>query len=251
MAKFMTLMHEIGILNYQNTEVSGERNFCHQYLASLDHPVVLDIGANVGGYSMTCLSGQGHARIFAFEPHPITFRTLEENTARFGIACFNLGMSDQIGTLSLHDYAEEDGSSHASVYREVFSLIHKKPSVSHVVPMSTVDQQVEILGLETIDLLKIDTEGHEMAVLKGAEKTIRANRVNAIQFEFNEHAICARTFFRDFWEFLPEYDFYRLLPGGALHFGFYFPLICETYAFQNIICLKKGIKMPVPVIELG
>jgi hypothetical protein len=71
-------------------------------------------------------------------------------------------------------------------------------------------------GINDIDVLKLDVEGHEMDVLRGAGETLR--RVRVIQWEFGGCNIDTRTYFQDFWYFLTEAGFKisRLGPRGAL-----------------------------------
>ena len=88
-------------------------------------------------------------------------------------------------------------------------------------------------------LLKIDTEGHELEVLKGFEPYIRQNKVDLIHFEFNEMNVASRVFFKDFWEFLPNYDFYRMLQDGLIPIKNYNPVYCEIFAYQNIVAKLK------------
>ena len=52
--------------------------------------------------------------------------------------------------------------------------------------------------------------------------------------------VISRRFFKDFWDFLPEYDFFRLLPEGVLPLVQYVPSHCEIFAYQNIVCTRKG-----------
>jgi hypothetical protein len=52
--------------------------------------------------------------------------------------------------------------------------------------------------------------------------------------------IVSKSTFKDFWDFLSGYNFYRLLPGGALlPIEDYSPILNEIYAFQNIIAILK------------
>ncbi len=55
--------------------------------------------------------------------------------------------------------------------------------------------------IKTIDILKLDIEGHEMAALLGAENSLREGIIKAISFEFGATHVGAKIFFRDFWDF--------------------------------------------------
>lgn len=239
---FKTSLHGIGILNYETEELSGETWFLNNYLKGKKSPVVFDIGANVGNYSKTIKTINPSARVYAFEPHPKTFAILQTLATEARFEAFNTGMSDQETSLTLYDRTDSpDGSSHASLYKEVIEGIHQITSNSVIVQLTTLDNFVQKHTLHgQIDLLKIDTEGHELPVLKGAQKLIASKKIAAVQFEFNEMNVASRVFMKDFYECLPEYDFYRLLPDGLVPLGNYNnPLLKELFAFQNIVALKK------------
>jgi hypothetical protein len=56
-----------------------------------------------------------------------------------------------------------------------------------------------------VDLLKIDTEGHEFDVLLGASGMVRTGAIAAVQFEFGETLLGTRYHFKDFWDLLSPY----------------------------------------------
>ncbi|ABC22893.1 Methyltransferase FkbM [Rhodospirillum rubrum ATCC 11170] len=232
---------KIGILNYRTMDESGENAFLRKYLPSLSSPTILDVGANIGGYSKAILRESPSARVYAFEPHPITFGNLTKDTAEDRFHALNIGIGAKEETLDFYDYRDEDGSSHASLYKEVIEDIHHRPSTSHRVSIRRLDDVCAELGLPHIALLKIDTEGHELAALQGAERLIRSGAIDVIQFEFNEMNVISRCFFKDFWDFLPDYRFFRLLPHGSIEIKTYIPSFCEIFAFQNIVCVKKDL----------
>lgn len=64
-------------------------------------------------------------------------------------------------------------------------------------------------------------------------------RIKAIHFGFNEMNIASRVFFKDFWEFLADYEFYRMMPNGLVPIVAYSPLLCEIFAYQNIVALLR------------
>jgi FkbM family methyltransferase len=234
----------LGILNYKNTNMSGERAFLKKYLANKDG-VVIDVGANKGGYTSDVLSFHPRLEVYAFEPHPITFEKLKLKFEGSGnIKITNAGISSKSGILSLYDYASNDGSTHASLYQGVLSEIHKTSSIiSHEVKLITLDEFVQEHNIKDITLLKIDTEGNELEVLRGCVKTLEANKVKAIHFEFNEMNVISRCHFKDFWNILSEkFDLYRLLPNGMIKIKHYSPLYCELFAYQNIVAILSESK---------
>ena len=52
--------------------------------------------------------------------------------------------------------------------------------------------------------------------------------------------VVSKSYFKNFWDLLPNYKFYRLLPGGKfLEIKSYSPLNCEIFAYQNIVAILK------------
>ena len=232
-------LKNIGVLNYENNNVSGETYFLKKYVSKIKNGVIFDVGANVGDYSKLLRELNKEVEIYSFEPHPITFKKLLENTKRLNIKTYNLGVGSKDGILRLYDYADSDGSSHASLYREVIEEIHKGKVIEHEVKIIDLDKFVVEHGIDRVNLLKIDTERNELNILKGFEKFISQNKVNMIHFEFNEMNTISRVFFKDFWQFLPNYNFYRMLKDGLMPIKNYNPVFCEIFGYQNIVAILK------------
>jgi len=101
-----------------------------------------------------------------------------------------------------------------------------------------LDEYAQENSIDRITLLKIDTEGHELEVLKGAQSLLSKGAIDLIQIEFNEMNIVSRVFFRDNQKLLVGYKAYRLLPTGAIPIG-KSPLKSELFAFQNIVFVHE------------
>jgi FkbM family methyltransferase len=238
---FHASIRGMGVLNHKDRVVSGERSFLIGYLASIDKPVVLDVGANVGDFSAEVLSANANALIYAFEPHPETFGRLAARFAeRKNLTPVNAACGSSHGDLTLYDFEESVGSSKASLHAGVIAEIHRRKHYQRDVKVVDLDTQCAERDISEVHLLKVDTEGHELEVLKGAERLIRENRIKAIQFEFNEMNVISRVFFKDFIDLLPNYRFFRMLRDGLVPTEPYAPLWCELFAFQNIIALPKN-----------
>lgn len=130
--RYYEALNGVGILNYRNMQESGEARFLQHCLGRCEAPVVLDVGANVGTYSRAALEVCPSAAVFAFEPHPVSFRTLATVDARIRTCNFALG--DREETADFYDYGD-DGSEHASLYRLVIETVHQRPSRSFKVPV--------------------------------------------------------------------------------------------------------------------
>ncbi|MFQ6539517.1 MULTISPECIES: FkbM family methyltransferase [Aphanothece] len=220
----------LGILNYRNFEISGEKGFAQSVLntykrrrlagLSTADAVVFDIGANIGNWALMVesLKSKVAYRLFAFEPSPETFTTLAARVQEIpAIRPFNIGLSSRRGTARLHDYAESaHGSTHASLEDGVITEVHRQEERTFDVKVTTGDEFCREQRVTFIDLLKVDVEGHELKVLQGFQAMIASGRIGAIQFEFNETMIPSRTFLNDFSSILNNYNLFRILPKGGL-----------------------------------
>lgn len=238
-ALYLASLSGLGILNYENDRVSGERHFLRTALRHREG-AVLDVGANAGDYCATLLEFNPQLQVHAFEPHPRTYARLRGRADLPGAVLNNLAAGDAEGSLELFDHDSNDGSAQATLYRDVIENIHGSTAVSHAVKVVRLDDYVREHGIERIALLKIDTEGHAFRVLQGLRETLEAGLIEVIHFEFNEMNVSSRVFFRDFWQLLAGYDLYRLLPTGMIRLRRYGPMDCEIFAFQNVVAIRRG-----------
>ena len=242
---FKLSLHGMGILNYENRRLSGEEVFLKKALGGFGHRfVVVDVGAHDGSYSMIVRRIAPESTVYAFEPHPLTFRKLEARARSNGFTAFNIGCSDIEGECTLYDY--NGGSAHASLNRSVISEIHKKEPVGYRVSVVRLDDFLQSKhNVPHIRLLKTDTEGNDLNVLRGAQRLITQNAIDIIQFEFNEMNVLTRVFFKDFIDLLSNFRFHRLLPYGAMPLGPYYPISFELFAFQNVAAVRNGFDLSI------
>lgn len=231
----------MGILNYENDKISGEKFFLKKLTKICDNSVLFDIGANVGNYSNALIKMSPNSKIYAFEPHPKTFKHLKAQAIQHNYIAVNVACSDGEGILKLYDYSgEQGGSSHASLYQDVINEIHKESSECWEVDVITIDEFVKQNNINRIKFMKIDTEGNELKVLLGAKQSIKNQIIDIIQFEFNEMNTISKVFFKDIYDFLDEYLFYRILPDGLVSLGEYDSILWEIFAYQNIVAVRKA-----------
>ena len=166
--------------------------------------VLFDVGANVGTYSKLLSSVFGRkAIIHAFEPSEKTYELFLETTKDIDtVIPRNLGFSDREYSESL--FTDTVGSGLASLYKR--RLDHFNIALNEVeeIKLSTIDSYCVENDISRIHFLKLDVEGHEMNVLKGAEHMIDSNRIDFIQFEFGGCNIDSRTYFQDFFYLLKK-----------------------------------------------
>jgi FkbM family methyltransferase len=127
----------------------------------------------------------------------------------------NVGLSDREGEAILHSPGEGSKLSSLHDTRTRLTRVGASAVLDEPVVVTTLDRFCADEGLERIHFLKLDVEGHELSVLRGASTMLDAGRVNAIQFEFGCADLESRTFFRDFFYLLSgRYRLYRVLQNG-------------------------------------
>ena len=228
----------LGLHNYTSDRVSGEGLTLRHCLKGRASPVVFDVGANEGEWVAAVVKGAPGAQIHAFEPQEALATKIAARHP--SVRVNNVAVGDQAGELALYDYADHSGSQHASVISGVIETVHGATSRSTNVQVVTIDDYCRQHAVTSIDLLKIDVEGYEMNVLRGADHMVREGRVEAIQFEFNEMNVLGRTFLHDFMSRLSSmYAIHRVLPHGLMPLQPGRHWINEQFTYQNILAIRK------------
>ena len=130
---------------------------------------VIDIGANIGITTVTVAKKIGkRGKLYSFEPTPEYFNILKDNVSSNGlenVKVYELAVTDQVGRI----YFYQKGLSSGIVFEEGAKRFE--------VPTTTIDRFLIGEKIERIDLIHMDCEGSELLVLKGAEETLRKNKV--------------------------------------------------------------------------
>jgi hypothetical protein len=108
-----------------------------------------------------------------------------------------------------------------------------------VVPVNTLDRYCEASGVAHVDLLKVDVEGGELDVLKGAGGLLGRKAVSLVQFEYSSAWISARVYLKDAIEYLMSYGYVvgKLFPDRVAIVRAY----CrddECFRYQNWLALS-------------
>ncbi|MNU81214.1 2-O-methyltransferase NoeI [compost metagenome] len=138
------------------------------------HPnpdVILDIGANIGEISLRFAQTYPQASIHSFEPFPDTFHSLKQNVSLNSFPNIELhpvGLGSEQGNV----FFEERSVGNPGMNR----VTSDPERSSKEVTITTLDSFAEKLGNRRVSLIKIDVEGYELEVLKGASSLIQQHR---------------------------------------------------------------------------
>lgn len=198
----------------------GERAHHWEIAAALqsirsEAPVVFDVGAAVGEWTQSMLEEKPGAQVYMLEPQPASQERIKslgmKNATLVGCA---LGDVDGEATL----YAPKKAAVVASLHKREDSRWTGMHFDEIQVPVRTLTSIAKEHGLDFIDFVKMDIEGHELAALKGAQDLMRKKKIGALSFEFGPGNVNSRTMFIDFYELLSDngFDVFRILPGGRL-----------------------------------
>jgi len=234
-------------LNYRNTHFkkNGELFFIRKvkehFTGKNEKPVLFDVGANVGNYSQALYDVFGsNSSIYAFEPFSAPFQSLAALKEKIpNLKVFNIGLSDEPRKLTIH--SNKAFSEVGGLYDRDLSLYDFKLQDAEDCNFETLDDFTAKHGIEKIHLLKVDVEGHDYFVLKGAEKMIHDQRIDFIQFEYGSVNYLSKTYLYDFFKLLaPNYKIYKLLSNGLKEIEAYNTDI-EIHVLSNYIASSRKI----------
>ena len=221
---FETGTYERGTLNFIETHLQKGQTF-------------IDVGANIGLMSMTARKVVGnYGQVWAFEANPRTFEIMEKNFGLNGmnsIQSFECGLGKERETLILID--------NWSINRGAASTVVKGENAASIeIKILSFDAVAVSQGIR-VDMMKIDVEGMELAVLTGAEETIQKDKPILIVEFSEEREIGSRKALYDKLVFIGNYSFYKLKGGKERR-----SKLIEIYSFSelpvddNVFCICRN-----------
>lgn len=145
-------------------------------LGGTDLAIAADVGAHRGETARLILDAFPLAQVHCFEPVRPSFHALTAATRDLNVCCVNAAVSDSDGTARFHLGADSGRCGFRA----------RGPGLD--VRTVALDTYADEHSLERIDLLKIDAEGHEATILRGATRLLSAGRVDFVlaECEFTE-----------------------------------------------------------------
>ena len=184
--------------------------------------IIIDIGAHIGETINLFYNNFTIENILAFEANPIVFKKLEKKIKKINnknkISLFNLGLGDKEENKVLSIFNDTSSSTYNTIdekteyykrKKKFLSLFSKdiiqKKILTNVLPLSKIN---EVNDLRNIDILKIDTEGYELNILKGIYQD-HFTKIKYIYFEHHYDLMIKKNYkYSDIKFFLNKNSFY-------------------------------------------
>jgi FkbM family methyltransferase len=177
---------------------NGEYVFLRNELFKKGALTVFDVGANIGDWAQTALSVNPFINLHCFEPSRYTFDILQSKQLPSNVSCRCLGLGEASGELDLHIAGNGVGTNSLYARKGVFD----SPTMgTEKVSIETVDNYCDANEIKRIDFMKVDVEGHELAVFKGMKNLLAQRGIEVIQFEYGGTNLDARVYLGDIWDF--------------------------------------------------
>jgi FkbM family methyltransferase len=190
----------------------------------------VDVGAHEGTWTELLLRyAAPGARGVCYEPHPVTAGTLRARSgAGWPVEVVQAALGAAAGPATLVEEPASTQLAHVGTGPGRAGL---------VVEMRTLDAEVERLGWERVDLLKIDAEGHDLHVLRGARGLLARQALGAVQFEYGSGWPAAGSTLAAAGELLAGFGYELfLLRSTGLHAPRY-ERFGEHFRYSNYVAL--------------
>lgn len=156
-----------------------------------DDSIIVDVGACYGEYALVCANMAKKGLIVAIEPNPYHFELLKKGVKSnnfTNIILVNKALSDKEGKMKF--YIGNKHSEGSSLFKSNAIQYNGKYETIET-DVTTLDKLLYSLGIHKIDILKLDTEGTELKILKGAKKILQNSTNLKMLTEFGSNAIFA------------------------------------------------------------
>ena len=191
-------------------------------------PIIIDVGAHFGESIKIFTKSFKIKKIYSFEASPENFEVLKRNyplSKESNIEIYNYGIGGQISNDFINQTLESSSSTINDLNKES-DYFFKKLKILNIknekffskkipIQIITLDSFFEKKQIDSIDLLKIDTEGYEYNVLKGLFKY--HDKIKLIYFEHHYDNMILKNYkFRDINNLLTQYGFKKILKNKML-----------------------------------
>lgn len=228
--------------NNSDMLTNGELRFLQQYVPD-NAQVIFDVGANIGNWTSEVLKIKADVAVHCFEPSKITFEKLRARSFPSSVIYNNFGLSSVSGEATLYVFEDSAGINSLYQRRGLEAGWGLEPqSAAETITLATLDNYCEQKGIHEIDLLKLDVEGHELEVLRGAEQMLQHQRIRAIQFEYGGCNIDSGVLLKHIFELLNSfgYQLSKIQPNRLKPHSSYDQRL-ENFRYQNWVASPNSL----------
>lgn len=223
--------------NNCDIETNGELDFIKKNKKKFQ--TIFDVGANIGEWTKLVSDIIPESRIYSFEPSRRTFKILQKQNFGGKVSLHNIGLGEKNEIKDLFIHAND--STLSSVFLRGSDGLKQDAQIERA-NFETLDSFCIKNNINNISFLKIDTEGNELFVLKGAGRHIKEGKINAVQFEYGGTYIMAGILLKDVFEFFEDkpYDIFKIMRDGLKKCDSYAEDL-ENFQYANYVAILKNI----------
>ena len=202
-------------------------------LLAPDISLFVDVGANVGEWTTSVLEKAPSARGIVLDPSTEAYDELQRTLGSARVEVLHAAAGDVAGRQTF--YQEPRAGRTSSLYAAAAAV----ERTAHEVDVVTLDQLVAAGGVERIDLLKIDAEGHDLRILEGSHRLLTEQRVGVVQFEYNVAWQYAGCRLKDAEHLLQRLGYRMLLLKNNGVYTFPYDIYGDFYHYANFIGVSR------------
>jgi FkbM family methyltransferase len=232
------------IESMEEFKLSGEIQLMDK-LSQFKMNTIFDVGANEGEWTKMVSTRQGEVDIHCFEPMPEVFKILLENTKDLDIMPNPFGLSE---VCEIRDMLFDHKNNRLTT--PCLELMREEPEIRQLI-MLDGQSYCSSRKIDTIDFLKLDTEGHEYKILKGFGDVLNQQKICIIQFEYGYANVLTKDLLFDFYKLLSPlgYVIGRLCIEGV-DFKTY-GLLDEDFKGPNYIAVHQSSPDIIQAIQIS
>jgi FkbM family methyltransferase len=202
--------------------------------------LAIDVGAHRGVFIERALRINPSLEIHAFEPDPRSYADLQAKHYPASVTIRNLALGDRAEDRDLWMFGDFSEISTFHWRALTAGLPIETPTGSVPVKVITLDTYCSNHGIERVDFLKIDAEGHDLKVLQGGRELLATGAIGAAQFEFGAPNIFSGDLLKDFFGFFEAFPYalYKIHPKWVALHERYDPRL-ENFTYQNWIAVRR------------
>jgi FkbM family methyltransferase len=204
-------------------------------LAAFHPKILIDGGANIGGYSVEAARSLPGCSIHAFEPVPATYDLLQQRIQHlpqvrtWPVGLFSTPCAQEVNTFASH--------AHASLF-DIQGLPYA-PEGRQTIRLMRGDDFLDAEGIAAVDFLKLDLEGAEYEALLGFGKSLAEGRIKMVQFEYGYINISTKRLLIDYYQFFEAHGYVvgKIFPKVVEFRPYEFKY--EDFLGPNYLAVKK------------